>query len=162
MRRRLKVKKLRSQNQKNRVQYTKDHKSETVNSFWQFVCFTNKAHVDSDQMSRICILREEDIRLNSNNMQKMSDTQKVKLHMIDFIFWHHKDSLISITMKMILRLWNQLNKILNLVEANIKRNKSIRNEYATKNYVNLTIRRLNQKKTLWLISITGKRYYLNC
>ena len=45
-------------------------------------------------MSRICILREEDTRLNSDNMQKMPDTQGVKLHMADFISWHHKGSLI--------------------------------------------------------------------
>lgn len=65
-----------------------------MKSFWQYVTFTNEAHVDSNQMHRDCIFKKENIQLHSNNLQKMSDTQKVKLHMTDFVSWHVKGSLI--------------------------------------------------------------------
>ena len=76
-----KVKKLRSKNKKDRVQYGTEHQSEIVKSLWQFVSFTDEAHVDSGQIHRSCILRQEGTRLHSDNMQEMPDLQGVKLHM---------------------------------------------------------------------------------
>ena len=81
MYRRSGVKKISPANKKTRLQYGNDYKSETVKSFWQYVTFTDEAHVDPSQMHRGCILREEGTRLHSDNMQKMPDTQGVKLHM---------------------------------------------------------------------------------
>ncbi len=71
--RRPKVKLLRLANKKDRIQYGTEHGLETVESFWQYVTFTDEAHVDPGQVARTCILREG-TRLNPDNMQKMPDT----------------------------------------------------------------------------------------
>jgi hypothetical protein len=94
MRRRPAVKLISSANKKARVQYKNDYESETVESFWQYMTFTDEAHVDSNQVHRGCILRKEGTRLHSDNLQEMPDTQRVKLHMAGFVSWHAKDSLI--------------------------------------------------------------------
>ena len=89
-----KVKKISVKNKKLRVEYEHRHESETILSFWQYVTFTDEAHVDPGQIHRTCILREEGTRLNPDNMQEMPDTQGIKLHMAASISWHKKGPLI--------------------------------------------------------------------
>jgi curved DNA-binding protein CbpA len=76
-----------------RKQYAETHKMHTVVDFWQYVHFTNEAHFDSNQMLQKQTLREEDIRYEKKNMQTMSNMKRIKLHVVVFISWHHKEVL---------------------------------------------------------------------
>jgi hypothetical protein len=90
----LKVKKISSKNRKLRMKYDHRHKNETIESFWQYVHFTNETHADPKELYSKRILREEDTRYESENMQSMSDMKKIKLHFAASVFWHHKSFLI--------------------------------------------------------------------
>jgi hypothetical protein len=87
------IKIISSKNRELRVQYAKEHKNHTIENFWQHVHFTDEAHFDFDQMFQQRILREENTRYESKNMQTVSDMKNVKLHVAAFISWHHKEAL---------------------------------------------------------------------
>jgi hypothetical protein len=58
------------------------------------VHFTNETHVDLEELYSKRILREQDTRYESENMQSMLDMKEVKLHFAAFVFSHHKSFLI--------------------------------------------------------------------
>jgi hypothetical protein len=76
---------LSNKNKQLRVQYAKEHKSHTIENFWQHVHFTNEANFDSDQMYEERVLREEGTRYEAENLQTMPEMKKVKLHVVAFI-----------------------------------------------------------------------------
>jgi hypothetical protein len=88
------VKDISSKNRKLRVKYDHRHKDETIEFFWQYVHFTNEAHVDSKELYSKRILREEDTRYESQNMQSMFEMKEIKLHFAASVSWHHKSLLI--------------------------------------------------------------------
>ncbi len=55
--------------------------------------FTNEAHFDSNWMYQERVLCEEDTRYKLENLQRMSDMNRVNLHVIALISWHHKKTL---------------------------------------------------------------------
>jgi hypothetical protein len=61
-----------------------------VDDFWQFVHFTDEAHVDPSELRQGYILRVEGTRYNPENTQEMPDKKGVKLHMAAWINWHSK------------------------------------------------------------------------
>lgn len=89
----VKVKKISQKNRRLRVEYGERYQHETVNSFWQFVHFTDEAHFDPDECYSKRILREEGTRYESENLQSMPDMKGVKLHFGASISWWHKSSL---------------------------------------------------------------------
>jgi hypothetical protein len=81
-------------NKQLRVKYDRRHVIETMNSFWQYVHFTNETHLDPNEIFSKRVLREESTRYEAANMQVMSQMKRVKLHFETSISWHHKSSLI--------------------------------------------------------------------
>ncbi len=90
----IKIKKISLKNQKLRVEYDHRHKDETIDSFWQYVHFTNEARLNSNETYSKRILREEGTRYETRNMQFMLNMKEVKLHFAASIFWHHKSPLL--------------------------------------------------------------------
>lgn len=88
-----KVKMISEKNKRLRVEYGKRHRDETLKSFWQYIHFTDEAHVDPDQVHSEHILREEGTRYEAENMQPMPDMKGVKFHFAASISWHHKGKL---------------------------------------------------------------------
>lgn len=88
-----KVKMISDKNKRLRVVYGKRHRDETVKLFWQYVHFTDEAHVDPDQVHSKHILREEGTRYEAKNIQSMPDVKGVKLNFATSISWHHKGEL---------------------------------------------------------------------
>jgi hypothetical protein len=70
-----------------RVEYDHRHMPETMNSFWQYIHFTDEAHFDPDEVFAKRVLREEDTRYEAANMQAMSQMKAVKLHFEASIFY---------------------------------------------------------------------------
>jgi hypothetical protein len=81
-------------NRQLRVEYDHRHVIETMNSFWQYVHFTNETHLNSNEIFAKRVLREQSTRYEAANMQVMSQIKEVKLHFEASISWHHKSSLI--------------------------------------------------------------------
>ncbi len=131
----LKVKDISSKNRKLRVKYDHRHKDETIESFWQYVHWTNEAHVDSRELYSKRILREEDRRYESQNMQSMLEVKKIKLHFAAFVFWHHKSLLI---------FYNNKHDTLSIIK---KPSKSRKSKYETK-------KQHHQRVVEWKISLS--------
>jgi hypothetical protein len=89
-----KVKEISLKNQKLRVEYGHRHKDETIDSFWQYVHFTDEAHLDPSESYSKKILREEGTRYEARHMQSMPNMKGVKLHFAASISWHHKSPLL--------------------------------------------------------------------
>ena len=81
-------------NRKERVAYSKAHEDQTIESFWQFVHFTDEAHEDPATMSKnATILREEGTAEWPENLQEMPNLKGIALHMSASVSWHHKSPL---------------------------------------------------------------------
>lgn len=87
-------------NQGERVQYGKEHKGKTIEDFWQYIHFTDEAHIDPSEFAQEYVLREQGTRYEAYNLQKNS-TQNIwqsldgaKLHIAASISWHHKSELL--------------------------------------------------------------------
>jgi transposase len=74
------VKPISLKNKQLRVKYDCRHVIETMNSFWQYVYFTNETHFDPNEVFSKRVLREESTRYEAANMQVMSQMKKMKLH----------------------------------------------------------------------------------
>ena len=88
-----KVKNISNKNMRLRVEYGRRHEDETIDSFWQFVHFTDEAHLDPNEYYSKRVLREEGTRYESENLQAMPDMKGVKFHFAASISWHHKGEL---------------------------------------------------------------------
>jgi len=60
-----KVKHLSEDNEAIRVEYGEIYEGETIESFWQYVCFTDEAHMDPGDEIRDRILRPIGIRFQT-------------------------------------------------------------------------------------------------
>lgn len=89
-----KVKALSHKNKQLRVEYSRRHQDKTVESFWQYVHFTDKTHIDPNQLYSKFVLREEGTWYESENLPRMPDMKGVQLHFVASILWHHKSSLL--------------------------------------------------------------------
>ena len=75
-----KVKAISPENQEARLAYGREHKDKTVEDFWQYVHWTDEAHIDPSAEPRQWILREEGTRLSPDNIQEMKELKGVKFH----------------------------------------------------------------------------------
>lgn len=82
-----------SKNKKLRKEYGLRHQAKTIESFWQYIHFTDETHFDSDETYSKRMLREEGTRYEASNMQIMSDLKNVKFYFVVSISWHHKSPL---------------------------------------------------------------------
>ncbi len=73
------VKSISSKNKQMKVKYDHRHVIETVNSFWQYVYFTDEAHFDSDKFFAKRMLREESTRYEAAMInEKRIDEQTIR------------------------------------------------------------------------------------
>jgi hypothetical protein len=83
-------KKVSKKNTSNRTIYGKKHYWETVDSLWQYIVFTDEAHIDPSSFRVGEILRERGHRYDLENIQQRSQKSGVKLHIAAWINWHAK------------------------------------------------------------------------
>ena len=77
-------------NLQHRVNYGEKYQYETIDSFWQFVLFTDEAHFDPSSQGISRILREQGTRYNPENIQQRPELEGVKLHVAGWVNWHAK------------------------------------------------------------------------
>ena len=80
-------------NKQERVEYGKEHQDKTVDEFWQFVHFTDEAHIDPAQTSQMWILREQGTRFEPENLQHKPFKIKQKFYIAAIISWNYKSPL---------------------------------------------------------------------
>jgi transposase len=88
------VKPISLKNRQLRVEYDHRHVTETMDSFWQYVHFTNETHLNPNEIFAKRVLREQSTRYEAANMQVMPQMKEIKLHFEASISWHHKSPLI--------------------------------------------------------------------
>lgn len=72
------------------MEYGLEHQGKSVEDFWQFIFFTDEAHIDPSSNSVGYILREEGTRYDSVNIQERGEKTGVKLHIAGWCNWHSK------------------------------------------------------------------------
>ena len=78
------------QNLKNRYEYGLQYCDKTIEDFWQYIFFTDEAHIDPSSMGQGMILRERGTRTDSENIQQRPPRTGVKLHIAGWINWNAK------------------------------------------------------------------------
>jgi hypothetical protein len=73
-----------------RVKYGEKYQHETIDSFWQYVYFTDEAHIDPSSQGINHILHEEGTRYEPDNIQERAGKEGVKLHIAGWCNWHEK------------------------------------------------------------------------
>jgi transposase len=81
---------LSEKNHQLRVEYGEEHKGKSIDNFWQFIYFTDEAHIDPSSMAQGYILRELGQRYNTENIQERGEKRGVKLHIAAWVNWHRK------------------------------------------------------------------------
>ncbi|XTI86240.1 hypothetical protein V2W45_1519188 [Cenococcum geophilum] len=66
-------KRMSKKNKEKRVEYGLEHQGKSVEDFWQFIFFTDEAHIDPSSNSVGYILREEGTRYDSVNIQERGE-----------------------------------------------------------------------------------------
>lgn len=77
-------------NRKKREDYGWEHKDKTIHEFWQYIYFTDEAHIDPSSQAQGYILREEGTRTDTENIQERGEKTGVKLHIAAWVNWHEK------------------------------------------------------------------------
>ena len=81
-------------NQQKRVAYCTAHQGDTIQDYWQYIHFSDEAHIDPYQSSTEWILRPDGERLLPENMQmEHFDNPSQRLHIAASVSWHHKGAL---------------------------------------------------------------------
>jgi hypothetical protein len=62
-------KEISTKNKNLRVEYGKEHKDKAIHDFWQFIYFTDEAHIDPSSRAQGWILRERGHRMDAENIQ---------------------------------------------------------------------------------------------
>jgi hypothetical protein len=83
-------KKLSKKNRELRVNYGQEHQDKSIDNFWQYIFFTDEAHIDPTSNSQGFILREQGTRNNTENIQERGEKKGVRLHIAGWINWHAK------------------------------------------------------------------------
>jgi hypothetical protein len=83
---------LSSANLSKRTTYGRENQHKTIEDFWQWVVFTDEAHIDPSSQGVGYILREDRTRTDSENIQERREKTGVKLHIAAWVNWHNKCS----------------------------------------------------------------------
>ena len=73
-----------------RVQYGQEHQDKTIDGFWQFVFFSDEAHIDPSSTAQGYILREQGTRYDTENIQERGEKTGVELHVAAWVTWDSK------------------------------------------------------------------------
>lgn len=79
-----------AKNQHERTEFRREHQGKGVDNFWQYIVFTDEAHIDPSSMCQGYILREQGHRYDAENIQERGEKTGVKLHIAAYINWHTK------------------------------------------------------------------------
>jgi DDE superfamily endonuclease len=77
-------------NRGERVHYGAAHLDKTIHDFWQYIYFTDEAHLDPSSQAQGYILRERGTRTNTENIQERGEKTGVKLHIFAWVNWWGK------------------------------------------------------------------------
>jgi hypothetical protein len=81
-------------NRRKRVIYCTAYQGKTIEDYWQFIHFSDEAHLDPYQSSAEYILRPDGEALLPENMQmEHFDNLSQRLHIAATVSWHHKGAL---------------------------------------------------------------------
>jgi len=83
-------KKISDKNKAERVTYGREHKDKSIEDFWQFVVFTDEAHVDPTSLCAPQVLREAGHRYDDENIVERGDKKGVRFHIAGWINWFEK------------------------------------------------------------------------
>jgi len=73
-----------------RVEYGKEHGDKSIDDFWQYIFFTDEAHIDPTSVRQGLILRELGTRYDPPNIGQRPPLKGVRLHIAAWINWHSK------------------------------------------------------------------------
>ncbi|KAL2041975.1 hypothetical protein N7G274_005163 [Stereocaulon virgatum] len=71
----------------------KKYQSSSVDNFWQYVFFTDEAHIDPISTIQGHVLRPPGTRYEPQNIQQRGEKNGVKLHIAAWVNWHGKREL---------------------------------------------------------------------
>jgi hypothetical protein len=83
-------KEISAKNLRERTGYGRNHKHKTIEDHWQYIFFTDEAHIDPSSCVQGLILREKGTRTDPENIQQRPERIGVKLHMAAWVNWHAK------------------------------------------------------------------------
>jgi hypothetical protein len=83
-------KEISQKNRRERVKYGQEHKDKSVEDYWQWIFFTDEAHIDPSSMGQGSILRERGHRYDVENIQERPEKTGVRLHVAGWVNWHFK------------------------------------------------------------------------
>ena len=83
-------KKISDSNKAGRVAYSREHKDKSIEDFWQFVVFTDEAHVDPTSLCAPQVLREVGTRYDDENIVERGERKGVRFYVAGWINWHEK------------------------------------------------------------------------
>lgn len=76
-----------------RVKFGQKHQGISVEDFWQYVFFTDEAHIDPTSTVQGHILRPQGTRYEPQNIQQRGEKKGVRLHVATWVNWHGKGDL---------------------------------------------------------------------
>lgn len=83
-------KRISMKNKGERIHYGAAHLQHSIHNFWQFVFFTDEAHLDPSSQSVGHILREQGHRTDPENIQERGEKTGVKFHVAGWCNWWFK------------------------------------------------------------------------
>jgi hypothetical protein len=81
---------LSKKNRTTRVTYGEEHQDKSIHDYWQYLFFTDEAHIDPSSCGASWILREEGTREDTENIQERPEKEGVKLHIAAWVNWNMK------------------------------------------------------------------------
>jgi hypothetical protein len=81
---------LSAKNRRERTRYGQEHIGKTVDDFWQYIFFTDEAHIDPSSTAQGYILRERGTRYDTQNIQQRGEKTGVVLHVAAWCNWYKK------------------------------------------------------------------------
>jgi hypothetical protein len=78
-------KKISHKNGELQVNYGHEHQDKSIDNLWQYIFFTDEAHIDPTSNSQGYILREQGTRNNTENIQERGEKKGVRLHVAGWI-----------------------------------------------------------------------------
>lgn len=77
-------------NKGKRIKYGEEHRYESVDTFWQYIFFTDEAHFDPTAQKQGTILRERGTRYDAENIQERKELKGVRVHAAGWVNWWGK------------------------------------------------------------------------
>jgi transposase len=80
-------KEISNKNCQERVAYGEEHKDKSIEDFWSYIFFTDKAHIDPTSLYQQGVLREHGYRYDDENIQQRPKKKGIRFHIAAWITW---------------------------------------------------------------------------